>query len=56
MTDKDREIQWLRAENDRLKKQIERYVVEFRVCRFCKHMHEDCSPTGIECTPVWGGL
>ena len=46
----------LEDENQRLKGLIEKYVSEFRVCRFCVHRHEDCSPTGIECSPVWGGL
>ena len=56
MTEKDKELQELRAENKRLKEQIEAYVGEFRVCRFCMHVHEDCSPTGGECRPKWRGL
>lgn len=56
MTEKDKEIQDLRAENQRLKRQIEDYVCEFRVCRFCKFVHADCTPTGGECHPKWGGL
>ena len=46
----------LERENARLKKQIEQYVCEFRVCRFCKNMHSDCSPTDGSCYPRWGGL
>lgn len=46
----------LREENKRMREQIERYVSEFRVCRFCMHIHEDCSPTGASCKPQWGGL
>lgn len=56
MTDKDREIEDLRRENAALRELIEKYVGEFRVCRFCAHRHEDCSPTGSECRPKWGGL
>lgn len=56
MTDKDLEIQHLKDENRRLKRQIEDYVCEFRVCRWCKNIHADCSPTGGECHPKWGGL
>lgn len=56
MKDKDREIEELRRENATLRELIEKYVGEFRVCRFCVHRHEDCSPTGVECKPRWGGL
>lgn len=56
MKDKDREIEELRRENAALRELIEKYVGEFRVCRFCVHRHEDCSPTGSECRPKWGGL
>ena len=56
MKDKDREIEELRRENAALRELIEKYVGEFRVCRFCLHRHEDCSPTGSECRPKWGGL
>lgn len=56
MTEKDKEIQTLRAENKALRKLIERYVHEFRVCRFCKFKNADCSPTDGSCTPKWGGL
>ena len=55
MTDKER-IAKLKEENARLREKIEAYVGEFRVCRFCMHRHEDCSPTGGECKPRWGGL
>ena len=55
MTDSER-IKALEDENKRLRELIERYVGEFRVCRFCVHRHEDCSPTGSECRPKWGGL
>ena len=56
MNDKDKRIAELEAENATLRERIERYVGEFRVCRFCVHRHEDCSPTGGECKPRWGGL
>ena len=46
----------LREENKRLREQIEAYVGEFRVCRFCANVHADCSPTGGECKPKWRGL
>lgn len=49
-------IKALEDENRRLRERIEAYVCEFRVCRFCLHKHEDCSPTGSECRPKWGGL
>ena len=64
MTEQDRELQKLRAENKRLteelqqtKRQIDAYVREFRVCRFCSEVHSDCSPTdSSSCYPRWRGL
>ena len=55
MTDRER-IKKLTEENRQLRERIEAYVGEFRMCRFCLHKHEDCSPTGRECKPKWGGL
>ena len=49
-------IRELEEDNRRLKRQIEEYVCEFRVCRFCKNLHKDCTPTGGDCTPKWCGL
>ena len=49
-------VRELEEENRRLKRQIDGYVCEFRVCRFCKNMHSDCSPTDGSCYPRWGGL
>ena len=46
----------LEEENRRLKRQIDSYVCEFRVCRFCTEYHSDCSPTDGSCHPRWGGL
>lgn len=46
----------LEEENRRLKRQIESYVIEFRVCRFCKNLHKDCTPNGGDCNPKWCGL
>ena len=25
-------------------------------CRFCAHIHEDCTPGTEECTPEWRGI
>lgn len=50
------ECEVLEAENARLRKQIEAYVTEFRVCRFCANYHGDCSPTDGSCKPKWRGL
>ena len=47
----------LMAENERLKRQINGYIAEFRVCRFCANVHSDCSPTdSTSCYPRWRGL
>lgn len=57
MTEQDKEINELRAENARLKRQIDDFVREFRVCRFCTEVHSDCSPTDSKtCFPRWRGL
>ena len=50
------EYEILEAENKRLREQIEGYVCEFRVCRFCANYHKDCTPTGGDCKPKWRGL
>lgn len=52
----EKEVMKLREENRKLREQIMAYVCEFRVCRFCEHQHEDCSPTDGSCKPKWGGL
>lgn len=57
MTQKDKVIQELTAENKQLKARIEAYVREFKVCRFCAYLDADCSPTGkTGCHPKWRGL
>lgn len=56
MPKKSERVMELEAENKMLKERINNYVCEFRVCRFCIHRHEDCSPTGMTCNPKWGGL
>jgi len=55
MTDKDLEIQALRRENRELKASIDEFVKIYHCCRLCKHIDADCSPTGAECHPEWGG-
>lgn len=50
------EVVALREENEYLKGVIERLFCEFRPCRWCKHMKEDCSPTDKSCAPQWGGM
>lgn len=46
----------LEEENERLKEQIDGFVCELRVCRFCANIHADCSPTDGSCRPHWRGL
>ena len=46
----------LMRENEQLKEQIDAYVREFQVCRFCSGVHENCTPTGGNCHPHWRGL
>ena len=59
MTERERlkaKVTELENEVTRLRKQIQDYVLEFRVCRFCAEIHGDCSPTGGNCHPKWRGL
>ena len=50
-------IKELEAEIERLHRQINAYIHEFRICRFCAEIHSDCSPTDSKtCFPRWRGL
>jgi len=53
MTDKDRRIQDLRRENEGLREELRLAVEACRICRLCKHMDEDCSPSGTQCRPEY---
>ena len=55
MTEKDAEIQDLRREVKRLRESLNEFVKLYRCCRLCKFVDADCSPTGQECRPEWGG-
>ena len=46
----------LQAENQRLREKVDSFVAEFRLCRMCKNIHGDCSPTDNSCEPRWYGL
>jgi len=56
MTETDAEMQSLRAENKMLKSAISSYVESNKLCRFCKYLDADCTPTGKGCRPQWRGL
>lgn len=50
-------IKELEAEIEQLHRQINGYVTEFRVCRFCAEIHSDCTPNDARtCFPRWRGL
>jgi len=51
-----KQIKDLQTENARLNERIQAFVEEFRLCRFCKNIHADCSPTDGSCEPRWYGL
>lgn len=55
MTEKDREIQRLRGENEMLREEIDHIIQSLKICRFCKNLHEDCTPNGHDCRPEWRG-
>ena len=51
MTKQDKEIQDLRRKVRGLEEELDLAVECCRICRFCVHMGEGCSPTGSECRP-----
>ena len=55
--DLENRVKELEAENAELKRVLNAYVLEFRLCRYCSNIKHDCSPTDFKsCTPHWGGL
>ena len=56
MTEKDRQIHSLQMENDGLREELRMIVECCRLCRFCKNLDADCSPTDGSCKPEWMGL
>lgn len=63
MTEKDLEIQRLRAENARLRHKlndaildINAILVQREMCGYCAYCDADCSPHGGNCVPKWRGL
>lgn len=56
MTEKDREIQRLRGEVEMLREELRNVVQSFKICRYCKHMDADCTPSGHSCNPEWRGI
>lgn len=53
MTIKDKTIQDLRRYAKGLEEELKLAVESCRLCRFCEHRDEDCSPTGHDCRPKW---
>ena len=51
-----KQIKDLQTENARLSERIQAFVEEFRLCRMCRNIHGDCSPTDGSCEPRWYGL
>ena len=63
MTEKDLEVQRLRAENARLRhklreavQDLNEIIVNDELCRYCLYCDADCSPHGGNCIPKWRGL
>lgn len=56
MTEKDLEIQRLRAENKRLRDDL-RLVMQYNMpCAVCAYVDsDDCKPTTHKCNPKWIG-
>ena len=55
MTEQGREIQELKQTICRLYESLDEFVKVYECCRLCKRIDADCSPTGTECDPEWGG-
>lgn len=55
MTEKDKEIQDLRKTVTDREKVIRVMVESYKMCRFCKYLDADCSPTDMSCHPEWNG-
>lgn len=53
MTEKDNAIYALRGENEMLREQIKNMVQSFKICRYCKFMDAECTPSGHDCLPEW---
>lgn len=55
MTAKDKQIQDLRRENEGMREELRMIVESFKMCRYCKLLHADCTPGGHSCKPEWRG-
>lgn len=56
VNDLETENKRITDENIQMRRLIGAYVVEHRLCRFCKNLHFHCSPTDSSCAPEWRGL
>lgn len=62
MTEKDLEIQRLRAENARLRHRLHMAITDLNIamvdspCRVCANEDAECKPHGGNCVPVWRAL
>lgn len=55
MTEKDKIIQDQRQRIAGLEEELELIVSCLKLCRFCKSLDADCSPSDISCKPEWRG-
>ena len=53
MTAKDKLIVELRRENAGLREELQQIVEAMKLCRYCKSLAADCSPTDHDCRPEW---
>lgn len=54
MTEQDKTVQDLRRRVKLLEEALDTVVKAMKVCRYCKYLDADCSPTG-DCEPEWKG-
>lgn len=55
MTEKDKIIQTQQMKIETLTAVVGNIVRNLKLCRYCKYLDADCSPTGSECKPEWRG-
>lgn len=63
MTEKDLEIQRLRAENASLRRKLSEAILDINailvqreMCAYCMYCDADCRPGDGNCVPKWRGM
>ena len=46
----------LEMENEGLREELKTVVESMKICRYCKYLDADCSPSSPQCKPEWRGM